>query len=293
MEIEIDHYQVLGLPSGEEGEKLTIEEIGKAYKAKALKSHPDKRRNDPKAPAEFQRIKSSYDILNDEKARKLFDDLLRAKFERQQRRTQTDSKRQKMMSDLERREREASASDDITKSRYKEDMIAKKLKEEIDRIRARHGRNATTGIITSKAKMPGVGLEQTGTVGLDGERALKVSWEGSGIDYSADKLKELFGKYGDVEDVVIRSRGSKRKIARSALVVMASKEAALASLGCVFGDLSNPLLVLPLHKGSATESQNVFAVGNHAEVDDNELNNLVSAAGHKAKEDSILNKLLK
>ncbi|KAF6150840.1 hypothetical protein GIB67_020923 [Kingdonia uniflora] len=170
-------------------------------------------------------------------------------------------------------------------------MIAMKLKEEINIIRVRHGRNATAGIATSKAKMSGVGLEQTGTVGLDGERALKVSWEGSGVDYS--ELNELFGKYGDVEDVVIRSRGSKRKITRSAFVVMVSKEAALASLGCVFGDLSNPLLVLPLHKGSTTESRNVFIVGNHARVDDNELNNLVSAAGHNAKEDSILNKLLK
>ncbi|KAF6150841.1 hypothetical protein GIB67_020924 [Kingdonia uniflora] len=171
MEIEIDHYQVLGLPSGKEGAKLTSKEIGKVYKEKALKLHTDKRRNDLKSPAEFQRIKSSYNILSDEKA-----------------------------------QREASASDDITKAGYKENMIAMKLKEEINRIRVRHGRNATTGIATSKV------------IG---------SWIGADC---ADELKELFGKYEDVEDVDIRSRGSKRKITRSVFVVMASKEAVASKL---------------------------------------------------------------
>ncbi|KAL6201281.1 hypothetical protein ACLB2K_024995 [Fragaria x ananassa] len=73
----VDHYQVLGLPSGEEGAKLEEKEITKAYRAKALELHPDKRPNDPNANAEFQLLNASYEILNDPKARKQLDSSLR------------------------------------------------------------------------------------------------------------------------------------------------------------------------------------------------------------------------
>ncbi|KAK9926257.1 hypothetical protein M0R45_023498 [Rubus argutus] len=72
-----DHYKILGLPSGEEGTKLEEKEITKAYRARALKLHPDKRPNDPNAKAKFQRLNSSYAILRDPKSRKLFDSSLR------------------------------------------------------------------------------------------------------------------------------------------------------------------------------------------------------------------------
>ncbi|CAG7895960.1 unnamed protein product [Brassica rapa] len=42
MEGFVDHYIVLGLPSGEEALKLSEKEITKAYKLKALVLHPDK-----------------------------------------------------------------------------------------------------------------------------------------------------------------------------------------------------------------------------------------------------------
>ena len=51
-----------------------------------------------------------------------------------------------------------------------------------------------------------------------------------GEDYSADKLRELFSKFGEVEDVVIK--GSKKK--GSALVVMAIKEGAVSFYLSIF-----------------------------------------------------------
>ncbi|KAK0583122.1 hypothetical protein LWI29_033565 [Acer saccharum] len=87
--------------------------------------------HDPNAPGNFQKLKSSYEILKDEKERKLFDDLLKIKHEKQQ-----DSKKRKMMSDLEERERAAFAPDASVKAREEEQRIAKQLKEEIERISA-------------------------------------------------------------------------------------------------------------------------------------------------------------
>ncbi|KAE8667338.1 hypothetical protein F3Y22_tig00112411pilonHSYRG00012 [Hibiscus syriacus] len=123
--MEVDHYSVLGLPSGEEGVNLTAKESTKAYREKARDIHPDKRKDDLNAHENFIKLKSSYEILVDEKARKLFDDLLRVKLEQQRRFAQQDSKRRKMMSDLEDRECASFAPDPV--------MMAKKEEERIER----------------------------------------------------------------------------------------------------------------------------------------------------------------
>lgn len=56
------------------------------------------------------------------------------------------------------------------------------------------------------------------------------------------RLREVFEKFGGVEDVVIRSTKKKR----SALIVMATKDEAVEATRTLCGDLSNPLLVVPL-----------------------------------------------
>ncbi|KAL5706300.1 hypothetical protein ACHQM5_024488 [Ranunculus cassubicifolius] len=225
MEVEIDHYQLLGLPSGEEGSKLTQNEISKAYRSKALELHPDKRRNDPNAHDNFQKLKSSYEILKDEKARKLFDDLLRVKLERRQRQSQCDSKRRKMMNDLDERERASFSSDPNLKSKLEEERIAKEFREEIERIRAMQAKNKGSSRFPNNVGIPR--RDEGGSEGLDGEKVLKVSWDGTADDYTSTRLKELFEEFGEVEDVVIQS-GRKKKRTNTALVVMATKDAAVS-----------------------------------------------------------------
>ncbi|KAH7575754.1 hypothetical protein JRO89_XS02G0209200 [Xanthoceras sorbifolium] len=218
--MDVDHYEVLGLPSGVEGAKLIEKEISKAYKFKALELHPDKRPDDPNARANFQKLKSSYDILKDEKARKLFDDLLKIKHEKQQRQSQRDSKKRKMMSDLEERERAAFALDPAVKAQQEEKRIARQLKEEIERIRAMHVKKEAAASFAPHRETKQSGGGGAGA-GLDKEKMLKVSWEKVGEDYTAERLRELFSEFGAVEDVVIKS--SKKK--GSALIVMANKDA--------------------------------------------------------------------
>jgi len=76
-------------------------------------------------------------------------------------------------------------------------------------------------------------------------RTLKVSWTRPGIEYTSADLRRIFSVHGEVEDVVLRE-AKKRK--GSALVVMATKEAALKAGEAVHGELSNPLLAIPLTK---------------------------------------------
>ncbi|KAJ8562209.1 hypothetical protein K7X08_011500 [Anisodus acutangulus] len=143
--------------SGEEGSKLSQNDISKAYRKKALELHSDKRPHDPNAHLNFQNLKISYNILKDEKHRKLFDDLLRVQCQSQQ-----DSKHRMMMSE-----------------------IARKLKEEIVRTRAKKQTSAKE-ILTS----------------VDKQKVLKVSWKKTGEDYTSQRLRELFSKSGEVEHVI-------------------------------------------------------------------------------------------
>ncbi|KAF3457067.1 hypothetical protein FNV43_RR01724 [Rhamnella rubrinervis] len=124
---------VLGLPSGEEGAELTEKEISWAHKVKALELYPDKRLHDPNAHSNFQMLKSSYDTLMDEKARKLFDHLLKVKQEQLRRQSERDAKRRKMVSDLER-VRAAFATNLAAKAREKKSRelqgILKRMQEQ-------------------------------------------------------------------------------------------------------------------------------------------------------------------
>lgn len=283
MDVEVDHYDALGLPSGEEGSRLSEQEINKAYRSKARELHPDKRPDDPNAHANFLKLQTSYSVLKDEKARKLFDDLLRVKREKIHRQGQQDSKRRKMMSDLEERERSAFAVDPSTKARQEEERIARQLKEEIARIRAMHARKMPAGATPFEQDKPKK-EKDSGANGLDKEKVLKVSWEKTGEDYTARRLGEIFEEFGDVEDVVIKS--SKKK--GSALVVMASKDDAVAATGNVLGNLSNPLLVLPLQPASSP----VVFTAEKNEPEGPKLSNLVGA-GYHAFENSVLEKMKK
>ncbi|KAK2665632.1 hypothetical protein Ddye_004206 [Dipteronia dyeriana] len=279
MDVDVNHYEVLGLPSGVEGAKLTEKEISKAYKLKALELHPDKRPDDPNAHDNFQKLKSSYEILKDEKARKLFDDLIKIKHEKQQRQSQHDSKKRKMMSDLEERERAAFAPDPSAKARKEEERIAKQLKEEIERIRAAMLSKKESPFSSAperETKQSGVGRG-----GLDKDKVLKVSWEKVGEDYTAERLREIFSEFGVVDDVVIKS--SKKK--GSALVVMANKDAVVAATGSFCGSLSNPLLVLPLQPAVETEFPSA-----QRSAETNRISNLVGP-GYQAYEDSVLQKI--
>lgn len=219
MDIEVDHYSALDLPSGEEGAKLSEIDISKAYRKKALELHPDKRLHDPiNAHLSFQKLKASYDILKDHKKRKLFDEMIQ--LQQQQQQQQQDSKRRKTMPVPEH-----IFVPDINLARLEEEeRTAIKLLGEIARIRE---------LLLSK--------KVSSDMCVDKEKVLKVSWSKSSEDYTCQKLKELFSNFGKVEHVIMSSSSKKKK--RYALVEMLSKDhAAKAVSSCVLPGL----LVVPL-----------------------------------------------
>ncbi|KAJ4846082.1 hypothetical protein Tsubulata_016718 [Turnera subulata] len=173
----LDHYRVLGLPSGEEGAILTEREISRAYKLKALGLHPDKRPDDPHAQADFQNLRSSYETLMDPVARRRFDDSLRRlkkKMEAEQTR-----KFMKRQDGLKRRS-DALYSNVDAKRRKQEPAAAKEKKET--------ARSAS-----------GVDHDDDD----NHEKILDVSWEKEKKDYSEEELRKFFFGFGFVRDILL------------------------------------------------------------------------------------------
>ncbi|XP_020261678.1 dnaJ homolog subfamily C member 17, partial [Asparagus officinalis] len=289
IEDDVDHYAVLGLPSGEEALKLTLKEIEKAYRNQSRIRHPDKRPDDPNATADFQRLTSSFEILKDEAKRSAFDATIRARIEKIARDSLLGAKRRKLASDLDERERaaarDAESVDPDELVRKKEKTMAAELKRELQEFQARKVKKATDAFASASGQQKG---EDDRAVSLDKERVLKVSWERTVGDYSAVKLREIFETFGKVEDVVIRSKGSKKK--GSAIVVMSSKEATVAATHAMSGSISNPLLVLPLQPANSNISS-TFSMSS-SEAIDPKLSNIIGA-GFQDYEASILKKLEK
>ncbi|XP_064935153.1 uncharacterized protein LOC135587542 [Musa acuminata AAA Group] len=287
----VDHYAVLGLPSGEEGAKLTLKEIEKAYRNQSRIRHPDKRPNDPNATADFQQLKTSFEVLKDEASRCVFDARLRARRERLVRDSFLDAKRRKLATDLEERERAAEvaeAADPVKQAERREKDVAARLQEELAEFQARKAKKPAAAPTSTSKSTEQVKKEENGGVALDKKRMLKVSWERNSGDYTAVKLRELFEKFGGVEDVVIRSKASKKR--GSAIVVMSSKEAAVAATHSMCGSLSNPLLVLPV-QAVASDISSSFPTKS-AEPVNPKLSNIIGA-GFQDYEASIMKKLQK
>lgn len=62
------YYDILGVPKS-----ASEDEIKKAFKKKAMKYHPDRNENDPKAEEKFKEVNEAYAVLKDKDKRKQYD----------------------------------------------------------------------------------------------------------------------------------------------------------------------------------------------------------------------------
>ncbi|KAJ9532379.1 hypothetical protein QJQ45_010433 [Haematococcus lacustris] len=231
-------YDILGLVTGPEA---TEAEIKKAYRTLALKLHPDKNKGNPNAATEFAQLEQAYRVLTDLQARGALDDLLRAKMQRQARRSSENDLKRKMRDELEQREKQFASS-------WQEEQAARsRLNEELDRLRRTMAAEAAERAAAAAAAPTACGVNPTGPSrgggrgdsGLGGPVpcaqagmapgcqaqeplaaaitcTVKVSWDASSRQYTADELRRIFSTHGSVQDVVVRE--SRRKASKSSNV---------------------------------------------------------------------------
>ncbi len=98
----IDFYSLLSLKP-----TATDSEIRSGFRKTSLKYHPDKVGSTPENVEKFLLLKIAHDVLSDPKIRALYDQTREAKERRQAESEKLDAGRRKMVSELERRERDA------------------------------------------------------------------------------------------------------------------------------------------------------------------------------------------
>lgn len=153
----VDYYQLLGISSG-----ASTKEIASAYRAQALRWHPDKNVGDPQASGRFHQLTRAYQVLVDGEARRAFDAVLAGRRAQRERDQHLDSQRRTMRDDLLRREREA------RQRRMEQEEAERRLAQEIDRVRregaAARGRD---GLGDEDAASPRLRPSGTGTASRD------------------------------------------------------------------------------------------------------------------------------
>ena len=168
---------------------VSTKEIISAYRKKALKCHPDKNPNNPKAAEEFHLLSKALQLLTDASARVAYDKVLKAREAAEIRNRQLDAKRRKLKDDLEARERAATNVSVV-------EVPTQSLEKEIERLRKEGSK-----ILEQEQKR--LAEEIARDLLTSHNLRLKVTWKHASSSYDAESLTKLFEKYGTVTAVVI------------------------------------------------------------------------------------------
>ncbi|XP_041070980.1 dnaJ homolog subfamily C member 17 isoform X2 [Carcharodon carcharias] len=236
--LQLDLYSLL-----EVSEDATGKEIKKAYRQKALKCHPDKNPDNPKAVELFHQLSQALEVLTDAAAKAAYDKIRKAKKQAAERNQKLDSKRKKVKLDLEAREREAQLNEE------EEIKIAKNLDEVIARLREEGSRHLEEQqrLIQEQIMLERDQRLQGSDVRTDSKNnstpKLKLKWKCKKDDesnggYSHEYLLSILKKYGEVLNLLI---SSKKK--GTAIVEFSSTKTAELAFKNETGLTSNPLKI--------------------------------------------------
>lgn len=260
-------------------------QIRKAYRKKALECHPDKNPDNPKAAELFLELSKALEILSDESARAAYDRVLNARKAAALRHQQLDSKRKKLIEDLNRREKEANAllaknQMYSTETKTPEEL----LKDEVDRLRKEGSRllEEEQELMRKQLAEDRVKTATNTTTKWDSaQHRIKIKWKAEKSDdtnggYTEDVLRKFLQKYGDIVALVVspKKRGS-------ALVEFNSQDAAEMAVAYEKGNMENPLTLEWI--GDAPASKRALSTGSTT-VTDNDYESLVLRQMRQAQE---------
>ena len=267
---DVDLYLLLELESD-----ATEKEITKAYRKKALKCHPDKNPDNPKAAELFHQLSEALAVLTDEEARKAYDNLLKAKKANELRNRQLDAKRKKLKDELEAREKAASYN-------MKDETVlaGERLAAEIERLQ-KEGKRQLEEEQERLKEM--VRTEPTYTNYSSNYQVkqtpakLKVRWKdvSNGTKYDKDNLRTIFCKYGDIGEIIVLE-SKKKSGSHSGLIEMKTLEAAKMAVSIERGFLDNPLKVKLLGDKDDNEPDQAVPPSNSFQPSVNQFQNNVS-----------------
>ena len=192
--MKMDLYDILGIKSD-----ATEKEILKAYRKRALKCHPDKNPDNPKAVELFQQLAKALEIVTDISAKAAYDKLLKAKKATEERNRSLNSKRKKFKEDLEAKEKAAD------ERKAFETQATKNLLTEIERLRKDGSSLLEKEQQFMKEKIYST-LTTEDVEDVDLLPKIKLRWNVRKTEccdqYSEQSVSAIFRKYGKISNVV-------------------------------------------------------------------------------------------
>lgn len=247
--------------------------------------HPDKNPDNPKAAELFHELSDALKILTDESARAAYDRVLNAKKAAALRHAELDSKRRKLIEDLERREKEANAKQQARKTGYSADKSPEELlKDEMERLRKEGSRLLEEEQEMMRKQLAEDRLKMQEGCSNQWDSSLhriKIKWKAEKCDatnggYNDSNLRNYLKKYGDIVALVVS--GKKRG---SAVVEFKTQEAAEMAIDYEKGNMDNPLSLEWI--GNAPKNTNRPANGSST-ITDNDYESIVLRQMRQAEE---------
>ncbi|KAI5800053.1 hypothetical protein EDC01DRAFT_648761 [Geopyxis carbonaria] len=219
---EIDFYQILSIPTDAVSDSV----LRKAFRKQSLLWHPDKNQA-PDAPEKFHLLTVAYDVLSDPAAKAAYDNARAARLGKKRRSEAFDLNRRKMQEELETREnraKRARVDSENEEEKFKSQLV--KLQEEGAKLRHRREELlravANDGEGRDLDKKPDLKSPISRFSELD--RTISVRWrqKGNGERIGEEELRNLFGRFGKVQECVVTKNGEKEKKIRNGLIVFES-----------------------------------------------------------------------
>lgn len=231
-------------------------QIRKSYRKKALNCHPDKNPDNPKAAELFHQLQEALAILSDETARAAYDRLLKAKHAAELRNKQLDSKRQKLKSELELKERAAELRKTVD-NRTPEEIY----KAEVERVQRENKQIIEEENELMRQQIHEDRLKQQfpQQSSFDSSKhRIKIKWNAAKNDpanggYSYENLTKFLSKYGDIVALLVSSSKT-----GSGIVEFKTQDAGEMAISYEKGILENPLKMSWI--GEAPKSRNSSTV---------------------------------
>lgn len=206
--------------------------------------HPDKNPDNPKAAELFHELASALEILTDESARAAYDRVLNAKKAAALRHAELDSKRRKLIEDLERREKEASSQQKARRTGYSaEKSPEEQLKEEMERLRKEGSRllEEEQEMMRKQLAEERLKMQDSSSRWDSSQHRIKIKWKADKTDdtnggYNETNLRNYLKKYGDIVALIVS--GKKKG---SGVVEFKTQDAAEMAVDYEKGNMDNPL----------------------------------------------------
>ena len=218
-----DYWKILGLAAG-----ATKEEVRKAYRKRSLAVHPDRYKgDDPEgATAEFLRLTRAKEVLDDDKARAAFENVVKARAMHKEKQAAQDGVRKKMREDLEAREAEArkrqrtgpsaEAQQQAQQQASTEADARRELERELERLwrTGRLGGTATAPAPADDASATGSGgASSTVTaprpVAANAKAIATLRWSADKPPPSEAEVRQLLSEHGAPADTLVALVGVK------------------------------------------------------------------------------------